>query len=77
MHQMFSAFFALLFSFGHAAPAQHCDAFEATPVYNAEFQAPPTRQELAHLIVASHYAGSACLSCRRTRTATTVSYHAH
>ena len=72
MHQMVAAFFALLFSFGHAAPAPRCDALEATPVYNAEFQSPPTRQELAHLTLASRYAGSACLSCRRTRTATTA-----
>jgi hypothetical protein len=77
MHQMFAAFFALIFSFGHPAAPPHCEALEETPVYNAEFQAPPTRQQLAHLTLASHYAGSECLSCRRPRTATNVSYHAH
>jgi hypothetical protein len=76
MHSIFATLFALLFSFGHAAPAPRCEALEETPVYNAEFQAPPSRQELAHLTLASRYAESACLSCRRPRTATTVSYHA-
>jgi hypothetical protein len=72
MHQIFAAFFAVIFSFGHAATAPRGEALQADPVSHTASEAAPGRQALAN-----RYAGSACLSCRRTRTATTVSYRAH
>ncbi len=72
MHQMFAAFFALLFSFGHAAPAPRGEAFQPARAELFALEYAPSRQELAHPTLANRYAGSACLSCRRTRTATTA-----
>ncbi len=73
MHQIFAAFFALLISFGHAAPAPHSEAFQPAQAELFALEYAPSRQELAQAALANRYAGSVCLSCRRTRTSTTVS----
>jgi len=76
MEQMLAAFFALIFAFGHTSHATRSSV--DTPVSESGYVTgpAPTRQEITLAARANRYAGSACLSCRRTGTMTTVSYHA-
>ena len=67
MHQMIAAFFAMIFSFGHAQTPHQSQLASASD--NHPFiQAPmPTREELAHqqFETATSYAETSCVSCRR------------
>jgi len=71
MHQMLAAFFAMIFSFGHAQTVRHSELALASD--NHPFiQAPlPTRQEMAHeqFQTITSYAETACVSCRRMNVA--------
>ena len=67
MHAMIAAFFAMIFSLGHAQTMHHGELASATD--NRTFvQAPlPTREELAHqqFETVTSYAVDSCVSCRQ------------
>lgn len=67
MHQLIAAFFAMIFSFGHAQPMHQSQV--ASAANNQPFiQAPaPTREELAHqqFETITSYAETSCVSCRQ------------
>jgi hypothetical protein len=75
MHSLFAAFFAMLFSFGHAQTVRHSELAVATE--NHPFiQAPaPTREELNYeqFQTVTRYAEDSCVSCRQMN----VDYDAH
>ena len=65
MHALIVAFYALVFSFGHSTAPREVVVPLADASPTAVFA--PTRQELVHAeLLESGYAGSACVSCRRT-----------
>ena len=67
MHQLIAAFFAVIFSFGHAQTVRHSE-FVTSADNHPYIQAPlPTREELAHkqFQTATSYAETSCVSCRR------------
>ena len=67
MHQLFAAFFAMIFSFGHAQPA-HQTQFVAATGSHPYMQAPaPTREQLAYqeFQTVTSYAETSCVSCRQ------------
>jgi len=67
MHSLLTAFFALIFSFGHAEPARR-----ATPLVPPDadlsfyYTGAPSRHELQQKPLVSSYAEAACTSCRLT-----------
>jgi hypothetical protein len=67
MHQLFAAFFAMLFSFGHAQTMHTSEMASASqhPLYIQA--AVPTREELAReqFETETSYAEDSCVSCRR------------
>ena len=71
MHQLLVAFFALIFASGHASHGAINDTFQPDETYVADKAPVPTRHELALGALANSYAGSACLSCRRTNAVPT------
>jgi len=76
MHQILASFFALIFAFGHTAPAPRNATALAVAEHSQVADPAPTRQELMLTARANRYAGSACLSCRRPDTVTNLSYRA-
>ena len=67
MHQMLAAFFAMIFSFGHAQTVRHSELVSAADTHPF-IQAPSlTREELAHqqFETVTSYAEDSCVSCRR------------
>jgi hypothetical protein len=67
MHSLLTAFFALIFSFGHAEPARHTTPLVAPDADLTFYYAgAPSRHELEHMRVASSYAETACVSCQVT-----------
>jgi len=67
MHSLLTAFFAMIFSFGHATPAQHAKAL-VPPEADLSFYyaGAPSRHELQQMQLVSSYAEAACTSCRLT-----------
>lgn len=67
MHSFIAAFFAMLFSFGHAQTVRHSELAAASQ--NQPFiQAPmPAREELNHqqFETVTRYAVDSCVSCRQ------------
>jgi hypothetical protein len=67
LHQLIAAFFAMIFSFGHAQTVHHSEFVAATD--NQPYvQAPaPTREQLAYqeFQTATSYAETSCVSCRQ------------
>ncbi|HVG27339.1 MAG TPA: hypothetical protein VM865_07020 [Acidobacteriaceae bacterium] len=76
MHQLFAAFFAMVFSFSHAQTVRHSQAFIASehPTVAVFHVGTPTRTELAQQEFAkiSSYAETACVSCRRMNVVSSV-----
>jgi hypothetical protein len=67
MHQLIAAFFAMIFSFGHAQTVRHSE-FVSSVDNQPYIQAPlPTREELARkqFQTVTSYAETSCVSCRR------------
>jgi len=72
MHHIIVAFYAFVFSFGHAAPVHHPEALQQqSPRLTSAYA--PTRQEVAHNRYAGSYSETVCVSCRRMN----VSYRSH
>lgn len=67
MHAMIAAFFAMLFSFGHAQTVRHSELALASDTHPFVQVATPTREELAHqqFETVSRYAVDSCVSCRQ------------
>lgn len=67
MHSLFAAFFAMLFSFGHAQTVRHSELALAND-HHPYVQAPaPTREELntVQFQTVTRYAEDSCVSCRQ------------
>ena len=67
MHQFLAAFFAMIFSFGHAQTLQHSELVAASD-NQPYIQAPaPTREQLAYeqFQTTTSYAETSCVSCRQ------------
>jgi PII-like signaling protein len=67
MHQLFAAFFAMLFSFGHAQTLHTSEVALASQQQPYVQAAVPTRQEVARkqFETVTSYAEDSCVSCRR------------
>lgn len=68
MHPIIAALYAFVFSFCHANSAHHTETTQSivTDEVVATTSYVPTRQELARAEFAGSYAGTACISCRKT-----------
>lgn len=67
MHQLIAAFFAMIFSFGHAQTVHHSELVAASDNH-PYIQAPaPTREQLAYeeFQTTTSYAETSCVSCRQ------------
>jgi hypothetical protein len=64
---MIAAFFAMLFSFGHAQTLHHSDVALASDSHPFVQAGSPTRQELNYeqFQTVTSYALDSCVSCRR------------
>lgn len=67
MHSLIAAFFAMLFSFGHAQTMHHSDVAMAADSHPFIQAAAPTREELNYqqFETMTSYAEDSCVSCRR------------
>lgn len=67
MHSFFAAFFAMLFSFGHAQTMHHSELASASDIRTFVGAPMPTRSELAYeqFQTVTSYAEDSCVSCRR------------
>jgi len=66
MHHLIAAFYAFVFSLGHAVSTHTTQAkVEAPPPVPTYFGYAPSRHEIARSEVPSSYAEKACVSCRR------------
>ncbi len=65
MHTLFTAFFACLFGFSHAAATPAAAPPSTASRYAAPHESPATRAELTQQRVHSGYAEVSCVSCRR------------
>lgn len=60
MHDLLTAFFALIFSLGHAQSLRHNEVFVSPELPVVHSETAPTRQQLALSGCTNGYAGSAC-----------------
>jgi hypothetical protein len=67
VHQLIAAFFAMLFSFGHAQTVRQSEVALASDNHPFVQAAAPTRQELNYqqFETVNSYAEDSCVSCRR------------
>ena len=67
MHSLFAAFFAMLFSFGHAQTVRHSELALASDNHPFVQATAPTREELNYqqFQTVTRYAEDSCVSCRR------------
>lgn len=67
MHSWITAFFAMIFSFGHAQTMHHSEMALATDNRPFVLAPAPTREELNYerFQTISSYAETSCVSCRR------------
>ena len=67
MHSMIAAFFAMLFSFGHAQTVRHSEVALAADTHPFIQASGPTRQELNYqqFQTVTRYAEDSCVSCRQ------------
>lgn len=67
MHSLFAAFFAMLFSFGHAQTVRHSELAQASDHHPFVQAAAPTREELNYqqFQTVTRYAEDSCVSCRQ------------
>ena len=67
MHSLIAAFFAMLFSFGHAQTVHHSEMALAQDNHPFVQTTAPTREELnfEQFETVTSYAVDSCVSCRR------------
>ena len=67
MHSLFAAFFAMLFSFGHAQTVHHSELAQASDNHPYVQATAPTREELNYqqFQTVTRYAEDSCVSCRQ------------
>ena len=67
MHSLIAAFFAMLFSFGHAQTVHHSEMALAQDNHPFVQTTAPTREELnfEQFETVTSYAEDSCVSCRR------------
>lgn len=67
MHSMIAAFFAMIFSFGHAQTVHHSEMALAADHHPFVQRAAPTREEVNYkqFETVTSYAETSCVSCRR------------
>lgn len=67
MHSLIAAFFAMLFSFGHAQTMHQSELAQATDSHPFVQASAPTREELNYeqFETVTRYAEDSCVSCRQ------------
>ncbi len=67
MHSLIAAFFAMIFSFGHAQTVHQSEMALAADNHPFVQRAAPTREELNYeqFQTVTSYAETSCVSCRR------------